>query len=102
MQYSYLFLEHKLLLKAVLVNKQLLLEMKNEIREIRQQNNNSIHIVNAVADFGIEMPIQSMTDFSRFDSSLRNEDTNKKFVGFFYNTYTTIIRYYMKYGLFYF
>lgn len=55
-------------------------DLRYDVRQI--QNNNSLHIFNSVNDFGIEMPIKSMNDFLKFDLTLNNEDTTKKFVSF--------------------
>jgi len=61
-----------------------MLKTKTKIEDlhcnVRQiQNNNSLHIFNPANDFNSKMP---MNDFLKFDLTLNNEDTTKKFVSF--------------------
>lgn len=78
-----------------MVNKQLLLQLRREFQdfrdEIRQRlNHNNIPAVNPV-DFGIEMPIQNLNDFRQFDLTLNDKDTENKFVCMHYNACIYII-----------
>lgn len=41
-------------------------DLRCDIRQI--QNSSNLYIFNAIEDFGIEMPIQSMDDYLNFDS----------------------------------
>lgn len=72
-------------MRAILTNINIILKIQKHIEDMRYdihqiQNTNNLHIFNAVDDFGIKMPIQSMNDFLNFDPILDNQDTAKNFV----------------------
>jgi len=78
-------------MKAVMTNKHLLYDIKNNIEDLRcdmnqLQNKNNLHIYNPIDDFGFEMPFNNMDDFLTFDT-LTQKNTSDKFVRFFHIIY---------------